>query len=41
MDKVEIYKQMIIKLIESSKDENYVKAVYSFAANYPDRSKKG
>ena len=36
---IEDYKQIIISLVESSKDLDYIIAVYSFAEAYPDKSK--
>lgn len=36
----EKYKEEIIKFIKEEKDEAYLRAVYTFAKNYP-RSKKG
>lgn len=36
---IEEYKVLISKLIESSKDLEYIIALYSFAESYPDRSR--
>ena len=37
---IEEYKKRLIILVESSKDINYITAVYSFADSYPDKSRK-
>lgn len=37
---IEEIKKIIITLIENSNDYEYILAVYSFAENYPDNSKK-
>lgn len=36
----EDYKKMIIEIVSTSRDIEYLIAVYSFALNYPDKSKK-
>lgn len=40
-EKLEVYKQEIIALIEMSGDLDYIVAVYSFARGYPDKTKRG
>lgn len=40
MDNVEYYKNLIKILIETSRDVDYLIAVYTFASSYPDKSKK-
>ena len=35
---IEEYKQLMIELVEKSEDVNYIIAVYSFAAAYPDET---
>lgn len=40
MNECEYYKQLIMKLVEKSKDAEYLAAVLSFAENYPDKSKE-
>lgn len=40
MDNAEYYKNLIKILIETSDDVDYLIAVYTFASNYPDKSKK-
>ena len=40
MDNVEFYKNLLKDLIETSEDVDYLIAVYTFASNYPDKSKK-
>lgn len=37
----EAYKKRIWELVENSRDEEYLKAVYTFAANFPDGTPKG
>ncbi len=37
---IEECKKLIIKIITSSQDIEYLIAVYTFATNYPDQSKK-
>lgn len=34
-------KKRIWELVENSQNEEYLKAVYSFAANFPDNTPKG
>lgn len=34
----EAYRKKITELVENSQDEEYLKAVYSFAANFPDNT---
>lgn len=34
------YKDEIIRLVENSKDEEYLRAVYTFAKNYPRREEQ-
>ena len=38
---VEAYIVAIIQAIKDSKDEEYLKGVYTFAVTYPDKSKAG
>ena len=37
---ISIYQKRIMELVEASQDIDYLAAVYSFASNYPDKSRK-
>ena len=39
-EKLEVYKQELITMIETSGDIDYIVAVYSFARGYPDKTKR-
>lgn len=36
----EEYKKLIIEIVSTSRDVEYLIAVYTFAKHYPDKSKK-
>lgn len=37
---ISMYQKKIMELVETSQDIDYLVAVYSFASNYPDKSRK-
>lgn len=37
---ISIYQKKIMELVEMSRDIDYLVAVYSFASNFPDKSRK-
>lgn len=37
---ISMYQKKIMELVATSQDIDYLVAVYSFASNYPDKSKK-
>ena len=37
---ISVYQKKIMELVETSRDIDYLVAVYSFVSNYPDKSRK-